>query len=1084
MKTPCLILVLTLPLFTNGFAADESSLLLQKALFEEEANHNLEAAIKAYEAVVAQTDDQRKLAATAVFRLGECYRKLGRTNDAVLQYQRVLGQFGDQTNLVSLSRQNLAGLGVEPEQERPRGKGMLGLTAPELLQLYAAQNAADRKAAPTAAEVEAQRLLVERLQLEIRAAEADLARQKELIRQELVPVNSAAAIEARLLDLRRQLVLAEAQSGAAVSAPTRNLALPPEAREKLRKLLLEEMKIAEQLLAEVNKSIQVGTRPPGDAIRFERDLLGLQRELLAVDGLTTRAEREQWRNSLLKEIGLAEKTVQSERQQVDVGKSTPTELARLQREVLAFKRELVEFDAMPSANASARASAESAFPPKIDPEEAEISRIKTLLKDSPDLINAKGSQTGLGGVPNAGRTMLYQAVLAGWPRVVEFLLANGADVNAQNPSSRGGNNLDTALHAAVAGGNKAMVKLLIDNGATVDARDGSNQTPLYVAAGRGFKAIAELLLDARAAVDAKAYDGTTPLHEAVRQGFRSVVELLVARGADVNAQGVTSDSWDNTRQTGLQGTPLHYAVTLNKPAMTELLLASKADPNARNKSGHTPLYYALSSGTNVMAMLLKAGANVNDKVPSGRHASWTPLHYFVANGWVEGAAMLLAAGADPNAVLSTGYDEKNCSSLILAAAQSRPEMIDLLLANKADPNLKTAAGNAPLNRAVQSNDSERRLAMARSLVHAGADVNALDSNGELPLIRAVRVGDKELAALLLQNKADPNVRSNDGYTALHLAIGYQKPKELIELLLAFKADPNAPDRQGRTALDYVKTGVNFPGGGLQLAPIPGQSSSAAAPMAKRATELITLLRASGGLDYAPRPDQITLTRRSSGASRAMFQKGTNDYNEFTLYEILAARGWGLPSSSEWVFPDFERVTISRVNDKTGAMEEIRADVRDAAKGDCSNNMALRWGDLVNIPESEHGLNAQWHGLPFDFIEGIAKCIQRTVTVTVKGQSRKLQLAPEYREAAVSASSGKGTAYVFTRVEFWLKPVLRGSGLLLTSSDLSRVKVRRTDRSDHSPYRGKMQEWTLDLEKLAAPNDLWLRDGDEIEVLEK
>src|SRR5205809_1724960 len=87
-------------------AAETLSETLQKGLFEEEANHNFEAAIKAYQAVLQQTDEQRKLAATAVFRLGECYRKLGKTNDASAQYERVLRQFGDQTTLSDLSRQN------------------------------------------------------------------------------------------------------------------------------------------------------------------------------------------------------------------------------------------------------------------------------------------------------------------------------------------------------------------------------------------------------------------------------------------------------------------------------------------------------------------------------------------------------------------------------------------------------------------------------------------------------------------------------------------------------------------------------------------------------------------------------------------------------------------------------------------------------------------------------------------------------------------------------------------------------------------------------------------------------------------
>ena len=40
----------------------------ERGLLEEEANHNLEAAIKAYLSVISQYDKDRKLAATAIFR--------------------------------------------------------------------------------------------------------------------------------------------------------------------------------------------------------------------------------------------------------------------------------------------------------------------------------------------------------------------------------------------------------------------------------------------------------------------------------------------------------------------------------------------------------------------------------------------------------------------------------------------------------------------------------------------------------------------------------------------------------------------------------------------------------------------------------------------------------------------------------------------------------------------------------------------------------------------------------------------------------------------------------------------------------
>jgi hypothetical protein len=51
---------------------------------------------------------------------------------------------------------------------------------------------------------------------------------------------------------------------------------------------------------------------------------------------------------------------------------------------------------------------------------------------------------------------------------------------------------------------------------------------------------------------------------------------------------------------------------------------------------------------------------------------------------------------------------------------------------------------------------------------------------------------------------------------------------------------------------------------------------------------------------------------------------------------------------------------------------------------------------------------------------------------------------------------------------------------LTTSDLSRVKVKRSD-----PITGEKVEMVFDLENLRDPlQDLWVLDGDVIEVPEK
>src|SRR4051794_242738 len=85
-----IVLGLAIP---SGRAADTPSDSLQKGLIEEEANQNLTGAIQAYQSILKNFEDERKTAAVALFRLGECYKKQGLTNEAFAQFERVVRDF-------------------------------------------------------------------------------------------------------------------------------------------------------------------------------------------------------------------------------------------------------------------------------------------------------------------------------------------------------------------------------------------------------------------------------------------------------------------------------------------------------------------------------------------------------------------------------------------------------------------------------------------------------------------------------------------------------------------------------------------------------------------------------------------------------------------------------------------------------------------------------------------------------------------------------------------------------------------------------------------------------------------------------
>jgi ankyrin repeat protein len=87
--------------------------LLRDGLYAEEVANDPAAATRHYEQILARFEEQRPLAANALFRLAELYRKTERKDDAIALYQRVLAQFPDATPQATLARTRLGTLGVQ-----------------------------------------------------------------------------------------------------------------------------------------------------------------------------------------------------------------------------------------------------------------------------------------------------------------------------------------------------------------------------------------------------------------------------------------------------------------------------------------------------------------------------------------------------------------------------------------------------------------------------------------------------------------------------------------------------------------------------------------------------------------------------------------------------------------------------------------------------------------------------------------------------------------------------------------------------------------------------------------------------------
>ncbi|MCA8448971.1 ankyrin repeat domain-containing protein [Burkholderia vietnamiensis] len=115
------------------------------------------------------------------------------------------------------------------------------------------------------------------------------------------------------------------------------------------------------------------------------------------------------------------------------------------------------------------------------------------------------------------------------------------------------------------------------------------------------------------------------------------------------------------------------------------------------------------------------------------------------------------------------------------------EAVEQALDNGMDPNMVVEAGEvSALHAAVKAMNIE----VVRSLIAHGANVNAIDEQARTPLHHAVS-GGAAITRLLLEAGANPNVRSIEQYSPLHLALLADRPDlETIQALVEAGADVN------------------------------------------------------------------------------------------------------------------------------------------------------------------------------------------------------------------------------------------------------------------------------------------------------
>jgi uncharacterized protein len=441
-----------------------------------------------------------------------------------------------------------------------------------------------------------------------------------------------------------------------------------------------------------------------------------------------------------------------------------------------------------------------------------------------------------------GTPALHWAVRAGDPNMAEGLIAAGADVDLANRygvrplhlAIEAGNAAltsrlleagadaaaidragETPLMLAARVGDAEMTRMLLEHGAAVTARDAHfGQTALMIAAREGHLATARVLLSAGADVDAQTRPEAAPRFIPPSESPEGL-----SRGA-----GIIRAGWPDGRgkrfPAGGSKTPLLYATREGHLETARLLIEHGASLELADGNGVTPLINAIinasvfrvnRTGTSdhlkVAQLLLDAGAEVNAVDWYGETPLWAAVDVRNLELGRDGndrnvrdeafalIERMLEAGADPNARTREHPHERRFILVVVgsvswvdltgqtpflrAAAAGDVDVMRLLLAHGADPNIATNGGTTP-------------LMVAAGVNWAVAETFDL---GDEALLEAV------MLAHSLGN--DVNAVNSMGVAAIHGAAN-RGANDVIEYLAANGARLDAADAQGRTPLDWAK----------------------------------------------------------------------------------------------------------------------------------------------------------------------------------------------------------------------------------------------------------------------------------------